>query len=182
MEIKKGHVGFAKSHAREVPAAIKKAMSKAQKNLITVPMVNTTIPHAIIGHHNASRVLIKPAKAGVGVISGGATRVVMELAGVQDVVTKSLGSNNRSNVLRAVFDGISKLRLKEYFENIKKPLDLPESSKPAEETKTTSEASEASEKPEAEHHEEPKQTASESEVVEPVVAAQADNKTEEQSA
>lgn len=107
---KQGHVGFGTGKAQEVPEAIRKAVEDAKRNLITVPMVGTTIPHDVLGEHAGGKILIKPAEEGAGVAAGGSTRFVMELAGIADVTAKSLGSSTPVNVVRATFDGLSKLK------------------------------------------------------------------------
>ncbi len=109
-----GHVGFGTGKAKEVPNAIKKAVEAAKKNLIKVILIDGTLPHEIIGHYGAGRVLLKPAKEGTGVIAGGAVRAVLQSLGVHNVRTKILGSNNPHNVIRATFDGL--LRMKDPFE------------------------------------------------------------------
>ncbi|UZQ31333.1 MAG: 30S ribosomal protein S5 [Spiroplasma phoeniceum] len=107
---KKGRVGFGTGKANEVPDAIKKAIKEAKKQLVKVPLVVTTVPHEVIGHFGAGKVLIKPAREGTGVIAGGPARAVIELAGLADVYTKSLGSNTPINMIRATLDGLSNLR------------------------------------------------------------------------
>jgi small subunit ribosomal protein S5 len=107
---KNGHVGFGTGKAQEVPDAIKKAVDDAKKNLITVPIVGTTIPHEIHGVFGSGNVLMKPASEGTGVISGGPVRAVLELAGVGDILTKSLGSNTPINMIRATINGLSNLK------------------------------------------------------------------------
>ena len=109
----KGTVGFGTGKAGEVPDAIRKGIEDAKKNLITVSMSNTTIPHEVIGEHGAGRVLMKPASAGTGIIAGGPVRAVMEAAGIKDIRSKCLRSNNPQAVGAATFAGLKSLRTPE---------------------------------------------------------------------
>jgi small subunit ribosomal protein S5 len=106
----RGHVGYGLGKAREVPQAISKGIQLAKKKLIKVPLKDTTIYHTVLGEFSASRVLMRPASPGTGIIAGGAVRVVLELCGVKDVLAKSIGSNNPNNVVKATFDGLLKLK------------------------------------------------------------------------
>jgi small subunit ribosomal protein S5 len=107
---KNGTVGFGTGKAKEVPDAIKKAVDMAFKNLTTISIKGTTIAHDIEHKYNASQVLLKPASEGTGVIAGGATRPVLELAGIQDILTKSIGSNNPNTVVRATIEALARLK------------------------------------------------------------------------
>ena len=114
-----GHVGVGNGKAAEVPDAIKKAIDDAKKNLIEVAIVDTTIPHEIIGHYGAGKVLLKPAAEGTGLISGGSVRPVLELAGYKNIRTKNLGSNNPRNAVYATFKALESLKTAEQVANLR---------------------------------------------------------------
>ena len=116
---KKGRVGLGTGKAIEVPDAIKKAVEDAKKNLVYVPIVNTTIPHEVTGVYGAGRVFLKPAPDGTGVIAGGPVRAVVELAGIQNILSKSLGSSTPINIVRAAIEGLSSLRTVEQVAEIR---------------------------------------------------------------
>lgn len=105
-----GHVGIGMAKAIEIPDAIRKAIQDAKKRMIEVPLRDTTVPHEMIGQFGAGRVLIKPASQGTGIIAGGPVRAVLELAGVKDIRTKSLGSNNPRNMVNATMEALKSLK------------------------------------------------------------------------
>ena len=109
----KGRVGAGKGKAREVPEAIRKAIERAKKEMVSVPIVNTTVPHELVGESGSARVMLKPASLGTGIVAGGPVRAVLEAAGYTNILTKSLGSNNATNVVWATMDALKRLRTAE---------------------------------------------------------------------
>ena len=108
-----GHAGFGMGKAKEVPMAIRKAIESAKKNMVKLNMKGSTIPHQVLGRYGSGQVLLKPAPEGTGIIAGGAVRAVMEVAGIQNVLTKSLGTSNPINVVYATFEALKSLRTAE---------------------------------------------------------------------
>lgn len=114
-----GHVGSGVGKAVEVPEAIRKASEKAKKSMISVALSGHTIPHGVMAIFGAAKVMLKPAAPGTGVIAGGPVRAVMEAAGIQNVLTKSLGTNNPHNVVKATIAGLEKLHSPEYYDRVR---------------------------------------------------------------
>ena len=115
----KGKVGYGSGKAKEVPAAIKKGIEIAKKNMIEISTSGTTIPHTVLGHYGAGKVLLKPASEGTGVIAGGPVRAILESAGIQNILTKSLGTANPHNVVKATFDALQQLRSEAQYNTLR---------------------------------------------------------------
>ena len=115
----KGQIGIGLGKSKEVSQAIAKATNRARKDLITIPLRNTTIPYPVVGKHGASKVIIRSASKGTGVIAGGAMRSVMEALGIKDVLAKSLGSANRQNVVKATMNALAKLRTAKHLKELR---------------------------------------------------------------
>ncbi|MBD3849871.1 MAG: 30S ribosomal protein S5 [Acidobacteria bacterium] len=148
-----GKVGYGTGKAREVPPAIQKASEQARKEMIEIPLVSGTVPHLVWGRWGATRVLLRPASPGTGVIAGGGVRAVMEAAGVADVLTKIVGSRNPFNVVRATFDAIDRLMTSGQVQRLRgvdiKVPEAPEAPEAAESPAETENAEEAGESAEA---------------------------------
>ena len=112
-------VGFGSGKAKEVPQAIRKGIESAKKNLMKVNLTQTTIPHAVLGHYGAGKVMLKPASEGTGVIAGGPVRAILESAGIQNILTKSLGTANPHNVVKATFDALQQLRSEAQYNTLR---------------------------------------------------------------
>ena len=131
----KGRVGYGSGKAKEVPSAIKKGIEIAKRNMIPVSMNGNTIPHAALGRYGAGKVLLKPASAGTGVIAGGPVRAILESAGIQDILTKSLGTANPHNVVKATFDALRQLHNEDEYKRLRglsiTPAEVEEENEPA---------------------------------------------------
>src|SRR6266511_5019336 len=114
-----GRVGFGSGKAKEVPAAIKKGIEIAKKNMVAISMSGTTIPHAVLGHYGAGKVMLKPASEGTGGIAGGPVRAILESAGIQNILTKSLGTANPHNVVKATFEALKQLRNEDQYNKLR---------------------------------------------------------------
>lgn len=125
-----GHVGTGKGNAVEVPEAIRKAVENAKKNIMKVPLKNNTIPFEVTGHYGAADVLLKPASAGTGIIAGGPVRAIMEMVGIHNILSKSLGSGNPNNVVRATLDGLLRIKKGEDIAKLRRKPET-EAGKPA---------------------------------------------------
>lgn len=131
-----GKVGYGSGKAKEVPSAIKKGIEVAKKNMIPIAMDGTTIPHAALGRFGAGRVLLKPASEGTGVIAGGPVRAILESAGIQNILTKSLGTANPHNVIKATFDALAQLKTREEYQRIRGTAEEPEAVEQEADTET----------------------------------------------
>ncbi|WP_083465754.1 30S ribosomal protein S5 [Salidesulfovibrio brasiliensis] len=121
-----GNVGYGLGKANEVPEAIRKASERAKKTMISVPLLEGTLPYEVLGRYGAGHVVLKPASRGTGIIAGGPVRAVMEAVGVHDILTKAIGTNNPHNVLRATIEGLASLRSAEEVSELRgKPVSTP---------------------------------------------------------